>query len=133
MVFDVEKAEDVQNIINEIINVMGNPHLNGGRILCVRSRGATARAYARIWSMPKVWQVALDIHAFYVIEVLSQHYDKLDYEERVKVLIHELMHIPKTFSGALLPHTHPGGKINDKSVDVLYKIYKERMDKYGNY
>ncbi|MCC7569938.1 metallopeptidase [Candidatus Micrarchaeota archaeon] len=131
MGFEIEKAEDVQNMINEIVDILGNPHIIGGRIICVRSWGSKAYAYARIWSMPKVWQVALDIHTFYVIEVLSEHFDKLDYEEKIKVLIHELMHIPKTFSGALLPHKNPGKKINDKNVNELYKIYKQRTEKYG--
>ena len=41
------------------------------------------------------------------------------------MLIHELLHIPKTFSGALRPH---GGKvkINARTVGQLHKIYKER-------
>ena len=57
--------------------------------------------------------------------MLTQHYDPLPEEEKEKVIIHELLHIPKTFSGALRPH---GGKvkINAKTVGVLHKIYKER-------
>ena len=62
---------------------------------------------------------------FYIIEVLSQHFDKLPEEEKEKVIIHELLHIPKTFSGALRPH---GGKvpINARTVGQLHKIYKEK-------
>jgi len=129
----VEKADDVKEKIDDIINVLGKPYLIESRILCVRSRGSKANAYARIWEMPKVWQVALDIHTFYIIEVLSEHYDPLPEDEKIKVLIHELMHVPKTFSGALLPHKYNGGRINDKTVETLYRIYKERKDKYDNY
>ena len=133
MSMEIEKAEDTQEMINGIISILGSQHLVEGRILCVRSRGAKARAYARIWSMPRVWQVALDIHTFYIIEVISENFDGLSEEEKTKVLLHELCHIPKTFSGALLPHAHPGGRVDDKAVEKLYNIYKSRVEKYDSF
>ena len=129
----VEKAEDVQKKIDHIISVLGDPHLVKGRILCVRSYGSKANAYARIWEMPKVWKVALDINTFYVIEVLSENYDPLPEEEKIKVLIHELLHIPKTFSGALRPHRYPSGRIDQRTVNKLYRQYMERVEKYEKY
>ncbi len=122
---DVEMAPDVEARVKEIVGVLSYGHINEFRIICMRSRNATARAYARIWNLPDIWQKALSVGAFYIIEVLSQHYDKLNDEEKEKVLIHELLHIPKTFSGALRPH---GGKvrINERTVGQLHKIYKER-------
>jgi len=122
---DVELAPDVEAKVKEIVEVLSYGHINEFRIICMRSRNATARAYARIWNLPDIWQKALSVGTFYIIEVLTQHYDKLPEEEKEKVLIHELLHIPKTFSGALRPH---GGKvkINTKTVNELYKIYKER-------
>lgn len=122
---DVEMAPDVEEMVNEIVGVLSYGHINEFRLICMRSRNATANAYARIWNLPDIWQKALSVGAFYVIEVLSQHYDRLPREEKEKVLIHELLHIPKTFSGALRPH---GGrvKINAKTVGQLHKIYRER-------
>lgn len=122
---DVEPAPDVEKKVNEIVDVLSYGHINEFRIICMRSRNATARAYARIWNLPDIWQKALNVGTFYVIEVLSQHYDGLSEEEKEKVIIHELLHIPKTFSGALRPH---GGKvkINNYTVGQLYKVYKER-------
>jgi len=122
---DVEMAPDVEAKVKEIVDVLSYGHINEFRIICMRSRNATARAYARIWNLPDIWQKALSVGTFYIIEVLTQHYDKLPDEEKEKVLIHELLHIPKTFSGALRPH---GGKvkINTRTVNELYKIYKER-------
>jgi predicted metallopeptidase len=75
--------------------------------------------------LPDIWQKALSVGTFYIIEVLSQHYDKLSEEEKEKVIIHELLHVPKTFSGALRPH---GGKakIDSRTVGALHKVYKER-------
>ena len=122
---DVEMAPDVELRVSEIVDVLSYGHVNEFRIICMRSRNATARAYARIWNLPDIWQKALSVGTFYIIEVLSQHYDPLPEEEKEKVIIHELLHIPKTFSGALRPH---GGKvkINSRTVGGLHKIYKER-------
>lgn len=127
----VEKAPDVQADIEEIIGVLEPSHINQFRLICMRSRGATANAYARIWSMPKIWQAALDISTFYVIEVLSENFDHLSAEEKTKTLIHELMHIPKTFSGALLPHHHRGGRIGRKEVEEVHREYLKRKGSGG--
>jgi predicted metallopeptidase len=122
---DVEMAPDVEERVKDIVGVLSYGHINKYRLICMRSRNATANAYARIWNLPDIWQKALSVGAFYIIEVVSQHYDRLCEQEKDKVLIHELMHIPKTFSGALRPH---GGKvkINAHAVGQLYKIYLER-------
>jgi predicted metallopeptidase len=112
-------------MVNDIIAALGCKHINEYRLICMRSRNAAANAYARIWNLPGIWQKALGVGAFYIIEVLSQHFDKLPREEKEKVLIHELLHIPKTFSGALRPHR---GKvpINAKTVEQLHKIYLQK-------
>ena len=76
--------------------------------------------------MPKIFQKALSVEPAYVIEVLSKYYDKLDDDNRKKVLIHELLHIPKNFSGSLLPHRtrsrHLGSLANK-----LFKEYKNSV------
>ena len=122
---DVELAPDVEEKVRDIIGALSYGHINEFRLICMRSRNATAHAYARIWNLPDIWQKALEVGTFYIIEVLSQHYDRLSEEEKEKVIIHELLHIPKTFSGALRPH---GGKvpINARTVGQLHKIYKEK-------
>jgi len=122
---DVELAPDVEVLVKEIVDVLSYGHINEFRIICMRSKNATARAYARIWNLPDIWQKALNVGTFYIIEVLSQHYDKLDEEEKKKVIIHELLHIPMTFSGALRPHNGKV-KVNAKTVGQLYRIYCER-------
>lgn len=124
----VENAPDIQQKIDVILDVLDWRHVIGARIICMRSRETKANAYARIWNLPKIWQKALDVNPFYVIEVVSEHFDKLDEERKIQVLIHELMHIPKKFSGGLVPHKHNGGRIDKKSVDKVYAEYLKRVN-----
>jgi len=126
MLMETERAPDIQESIDEIIRTLELEHIIGARIICMRSRGATARAYARIWSLPSIWQKALEINPFYVIEVVSEKFDVLDENNKKKVLIHELMHIPKKFSGGLVPHNNRGTKINHVNVTKVYEEYVRR-------
>ncbi|MCX6777950.1 MAG: putative metallopeptidase [Candidatus Micrarchaeota archaeon] len=123
-----EKADDVQEIVDDVVETLGEglEHVNQYRIFCMRSTGSGARAYARIWSLPRIWQQALDINPYYVVEVLSEKYDVLDDEQKTKVIIHELLHIPKTFSGALVPHTCFGKRIDNRRVNEVYAEYLRR-------
>ena len=93
----------------------------------MRSFKATSRARARIWSFPKIWQMALKLPPYYVIEVLSHHFDHLSDDDKTRVIIHELMHIPKNFSGALVPHHGPHKRIDARTVEVLFKQYKNSL------
>ncbi len=118
-----EGAVDVKRDIVHILGVIDLPHVDTKRIYCYRTQGSKSRSYARIWTFPKIFQVALGIPASYVIEVLSKYYDKLDEDEKKKVLIHELLHIPKNFSGALLPHSGRGRHLGSE-VNRLFKEYQ---------
>lgn len=124
-------AYDVEEKINKIIKKLELEHIIEARIICMRSKGSKAKAYARIWALPKIWRVAFNIYPFYIIEVISEHYDKLSEEEKIKVLIHELMHIPFKFSGGLLPHNNKKIKINKKNVEKFYrKFINEGKNEY---
>ena len=120
-----QNADDVHKDLADIIKHIDLPHINLNRIYCYRTAGSKTRAYARTWSFPKIFQRALSIEPAYVIEVLSQHYDKLDTDKKKKVLIHELLHIPKNFSGALLPHRTRSRNINSLA-NQLFKEYKRK-------
>ncbi len=119
-----EPAPDVQEMVEDIAYRLDLDHVKPWRIVCMRSHGSKARAIARIWSLPAIWQKALRVEPHYVIEVLSEHFDKLNQEEKEKTIIHELLHVPKTFSGSLVPHLCFGKRINRKTVDDLYRKYK---------
>ena len=122
---DWHEAGDIKKDLTDIVKQLEFSHIDLKRVYCYRTNGSKTRAYARTWSFPKIFQRALSVEAAYVIEVLSQHYDKLDNEKKKKVLIHELLHIPKNFSGALLPHRSKSRNINSLA-NQLFKEYKKK-------
>src|SRR3990167_5860437 len=113
------KAPDVQEKILQLINQLNMDHIKVNNIHCIRSFDAKTRAYARIWGMAKLFKEVVGIEPHYIIEVIAKKFDKLDEREKIKTLIHELMHIPKTFSGALLSHRGPHHAINDREVERI--------------
>lgn len=121
---DWENAPDVKRDITKIVKALEFAHIKTSRIYAYRTQGSKARAYARTWMMPKIFQQALGIGPAYVIEVLSKYYDKLSEDEKSKVLIHELLHIPKNFSGALLSHRGRFRHIGH-DANALFKQYKK--------
>lgn len=122
---DISLAPDVTRIMTSVLRTELFAQVDPKRIVCMRSTGATSRARARIWSFPKIWQQALNLPAHYVIEVLSQHFDHLSDDDKTRVIIHELMHIPKNFSGALVPHRGRYARIDHRTVEKLFTVYKQ--------
>jgi predicted metallopeptidase len=118
------KAKDIETKIRSIVKKLNLDYINQQKIICFRSFGSTSHARARIWSFPKVWQLALNLGPHYVIEVLSKHFDKLSPDDQARVLIHELLHIPKNFSGSLLPHRRRGRRIDGRRVENLFQQLK---------
>jgi len=49
-------------------------------------------------------QVALKQKPHYIIEILSERFDRLSREDQTKVLIHEVLHIPHCFGGGFRAH-----------------------------
>lgn len=121
-----EPAPDIDRLIKHVLRRVDFPHIKATHITGMRSRRATSRAYARIWSFPKIWQQALNHPPHYIIEVLSQHFDNLSPDDKVRTIIHELMHIPKNFSGALVPHRGIHKRINHGAVEQLFKMYQSK-------
>lgn len=122
---DIKPAPDVTKIMQAVVLHVPFGHVDPGKIVCVRSFGAKSRARARIWSFPKIWQFALNIKPHYVIEVVSQHFDYLSDDDKTRVMIHELMHIPKNFSGALVPHRGRHIRIDRRSVEKIFSVLKQ--------
>lgn len=120
-------APDITKRVENILKNLDLPHVLGHRLIIYRSRGSTGRAIARIWSLPRVWQQALKIDPHYVIEVISERFDRLNSQDQDRTLIHELMHIPKTFSGALVSHRGRSHRIDRRTVEILYQKYLKNI------
>lgn len=112
-------APEIKKTIEVLVVELGFSHVDVTRIHCIRSLDAKTRAYARIWGMSKLFFEVAGIPANYIIEVVAKRFDKLSEREKIKTLIHELMHIPKTFSGALLSHRGPHHAINNREVEKI--------------
>lgn len=120
-----QPAPDVKREIDRLVNRLSLVHINTHSLICFRSFGSSSRARARIWSLPRVWQIALGVKPHYVIEVLAEKFDQLSENDQKRVLIHELMHIPKSFSGALVPHRGRFHAINHRTVEQLFNQYEK--------
>ena len=117
------RDKTLQKRLSDLVRNLGFEHIDAKHVHMFRTRNSKARAYARIWSFPKIFQEVLDVPPAYIIEVLSERFDKLSEDNKTKVLIHELLHIPKNFSGALAPHKNRSRRI-DREVERLYKLFK---------
>lgn len=76
-----------------------------------------------IYSVSSALRFALGMEPTYVIEVISERFDMLDTEGRESVLIHELLHIPRRFTGGLRPH---GKYVNGREVSRLRSMLEGR-------
>ena len=120
-----EKAPDVEATADQIISALALNYVDTSRLYFYRSKGSKSkRVQARIHGMGRIWFDALSMRPQYIIEVISEEFDKLAQPEREKVIIHELMHIPSRFSGGFVPHK---GKVNTKSVEKMYLEYTKKI------
>ena len=116
-------APDIKSQIDTLIPKIEFNHIKPERIFCIRSIDAKTRAIARIWGFSKIFVEVAGMQPTYIIEVNHKRYDKLPDREKTKVLIHELMHIPMTFSGALRPHRGKGFHICDREIEKICERY----------
>jgi predicted metallopeptidase len=119
------EAPDVKKLADEIAESLRLFHVVPQYVFCVRSSGsASKRTIARIHGLGRVWQETLNLPASYVIEVISEKYDKMTDEDKEKTVIHELLHIPRAFAGGFRPHK---GYIDNQTVEQLHRAFqKER-------
>jgi len=120
MGFRYERAPDVSELLYRIIDTLGFTHVPKKRVYCYRSYGSKAsNTIARVHSLPKIWQQALSEPAYYAVEVLSEQYDSLPNDEKEKTLIHELLHIPRSFGGGFRHHKN---WVTRRRVEELYRV-----------
>jgi predicted metallopeptidase len=109
--------------LRRIVGALEFSHVDPSRIFCVRGYGSTSEAWARIWGLPSLWQQVLEIGPAYVVEIIEPEFSRLPDDEQERILIHELLHIPRTFSGAIRPHRTPTFRINRRTVERYYQQY----------
>uniref|UniRef100_A0A7C2VGM8 Metallopeptidase n=1 Tax=Ignisphaera aggregans TaxID=334771 RepID=A0A7C2VGM8_9CREN len=123
-----ENAEDVKKILDDIVKTLSDVfwYIDCSKIHVVRSYNSKSIAIARIHGLPRIWLYTLKIKPQYVIEVISERFDRLGEEDKIHILIHELLHIPKNFSGSLRPHKR---FITSDKIRKLSKLYYSRKKK----
>jgi len=118
------EASDLKALVDEITDCLDLFHIVPQFVYCYRSKGSKSKhTIARIHGFGKIWQEALRRPPTYVIEVISERFDKLSHADKEKTLIHELLHIPKGFSGGFRPHK---GYIDKKKVERLHQVLLKR-------
>lgn len=114
-----EFAADLQTRMEKIVLALDMPHIDVARVKCFRSRGSsTKRTIARCHTIGKLMQKAMNVKAHYTIEFLER-FDKMPLAEQDKVIIHELLHIPKTFGGGFRQHDF----VCEENVERLHEKY----------
>ncbi len=112
------KDQELHEICAKIAQRLGFTWIDPARVTCVRSRGSKSRrTLARCHALPKIMQEALGVRGHYVIELISENFDGLSRQEKVKTIIHELMHIPGTMGGGFRHHRP---YVNRRTVDKMY-------------
>lgn len=114
-------AEDIEKRAREIVYLLGWKHVDMDNIGFLRSMGSKARrTIARCHAMGKAIQLGMKRQtSFYTIEVISERFDNLSYDEQTETIIHEIMHIPRTFGGGFVHHN----RVNDNTVKEAFYRY----------
>jgi predicted metallopeptidase len=116
-----ERAPDIDKRAREIVEKLCMKHVDLSRVWFMRSSGSQSRyTLARIHVLSRIMQKALGIPTQYVIEVISEKFDRLSEEAQTKTIIHELMHIPEAFGGGFRHHRP---YVNKKTVEEMYRRY----------
>ena len=122
MAIKYHQAPDIQTIAEDIVDKLQWNHVLLEHVAFIRSTGSAARrTIARCHALGKAMQIGMQRKkGFYLIEVISEKFDRLPEHERTKVIIHELMHIPKSFGGGFIHHN----KVHEASVNQVYNHYR---------
>jgi len=117
-----EEAEDIRRIAEEVVKTLNLNHIQLDNVGFLRSRGSSSRGtIARCHALSKPLQLGMKRKAFYTVEILAEKFDKMSEDDKIKVIIHELMHIPWSFGGGFKHHDY----VSERNVDKLFRIFKD--------
>jgi predicted metallopeptidase len=101
-------APDIDKRLSKLVKKLSIDWIKKEHVFSVRSSNTKTRAYARIWGLGRIWQIVLKENPKYIIEVISERFDRLGERQKDGILLHEIAHIPRNFSGSLVPHFRSG-------------------------
>ena len=121
-----QRDTGLEREVRRISSVLGMEHIDHSRLAVVRSEGTKSRrVLARCHALSRIFQHALGIRAHYIIEIVSENFDRLPDDEKLRTLIHELMHIPRSFGGGFRHHRP---YVNRRTVERAYRKYISRLN-----
>ena len=120
-----EPAPDILEKVRDLRDTIGMFHIQLDNISVMRSHGSSSRGtVARCHALGKIMQMALGRHGkgrgFYVLEFISERFDRLSEEDKIKTIIHEMLHIPKSFGGGFKHHDF----VNHRNINQFFQEYK---------
>ncbi|MEM0381767.1 MAG: putative metallopeptidase [Nitrososphaerota archaeon] len=99
------RDKSLEELVREVGGHVGLNHIDYSRIKCVRSYGSKSkRVAARVHSGSRALWTGLGLKPHYVIEFVSEVFDSLSGDEKLEVILHELLHIPRMMGGGLVGH-----------------------------
>ncbi|MDT7876937.1 MAG: putative metallopeptidase [Candidatus Caldarchaeales archaeon] len=99
------RDRSLEEYVRRLGEEAGLRHIDYSRVRCVRSFGSRSRSVAaRIHAASRALYTGLGIRPVYVIEFVSEVFEKLTRRERDRVVLHELLHIPASMGGGLVGH-----------------------------
>jgi predicted metallopeptidase len=123
-----EDAPDIEKEMRDIVHTLDLRYIDLTNVACIRSYGSKARGViARCHALGKVMQKGMKRKAFYVLEFISQRFDRLSSEDKTKTIIHEIMHIPYSFGGGFKHHNH----VTEKNVNKFYENFRKLKNESG--
>ena len=112
------RDERLEEALRVLVSKLGLGHIDTKRVFAAWSRGSRTTALARIWGLPSPFVKLGICQPMYIIELVSEKFEHLDCDEIVETIVHELLHIPRSFSGGLRPH---GEWSKRKNLKMLMK------------
>ncbi len=122
-------APDVEALARLIVAEGVVDHVDLDRVRFIRSYNAKFRSYARIFGLSRPIREALKTNVSYVVEVNATLFDGLSSAEKIRVVIHELTHIPNGCNGSLRSHRSRSFRSNThrKAQVLALKLAEARL------
>lgn len=113
-----EYSESLQVLAEDVSRKLF-PHIETSRIKCYKSSGEDKNVIARCYTLGELMQKAMGEKPFYVLEFAEEKFNSMTTEEKVKLVIRELMHIKENFNGTFRKKED----VSSKDIGLAYLSY----------